>query len=95
MNLDEAQRQIGIHTEYSIMSARSAYGTGYCDGGGDISVYAGYGEDGDEASAGHTRRTGRNVGTTDSGGRRQEATVLDEGFVFESEASDNNNSGYA
>lgn len=24
VNLDEAQRQIGIHTEYSIMSARSA-----------------------------------------------------------------------
>jgi hypothetical protein len=24
VNLDEAQRQIGLHTEYSIMSARSA-----------------------------------------------------------------------
>jgi hypothetical protein len=24
VNLDEAQKQIGIHTEYSIMSARSA-----------------------------------------------------------------------
>jgi hypothetical protein len=37
-------------------------------------VYAGDSEDGDEASTGHTRRTGRNVGATDSGGRRRRGT---------------------
>jgi hypothetical protein len=51
-------------------------------------VYAGDSEDDDEASAGHTRRTGRNVGATDTA-----VAGGDEGFVFEFEASDNNNSG--
>ena len=51
-------------------------GGGYCDS-----------EDGNEASAGHTRRAGRNVGATTAvaGG--------DERFVFEFEAPNNNNSG--
>ena len=35
-----------------------------------------YSEDGDEASTGHTRRTGRNVGATDSGGRRRQGICI-------------------
>jgi hypothetical protein len=51
-------------------------GGGDCDGGGNIYVYAGDSEDGDEASTGHTRRTGRNVGATDSGGRRRRGICI-------------------
>jgi hypothetical protein len=50
-------------------------------------------EDGNEASTGHTRRTGRNVGATDSGGRSEAGSRRRRGVEFEFEAPNNNNSG--